>query len=176
MNLTSQLVCIVCKIKSSLFTSVIIVKVLEPGKVGMLMDCFVTSQMFNDTCLFVDGFFNSYRRFPTATCYNIFPLLPNADNEPPTVLCPNTVASMNVDPRMTGDIVTWSPSPTANDAVDGFINSATIVCEDSLGNVTMSDTLYSVGLTTVTCRANDTALNEGSCEFNITVVGRYCLI
>ena len=58
MNLTSQLVCIVCKIKSSLFTSVIIVKVLYPGKVGMLMDCFVTSQMFNDTCLFVDGFFD----------------------------------------------------------------------------------------------------------------------
>ena len=82
---------------------------------------------------------------------------------------------MNVDPGMAGAIVTWSPpTPTAIDIVDGPIIA--IVCEDSLGNVTMSGDLYPVGLTTVTCRANDTALNEGSCEFNITVVGRYCLI
>ena len=38
-------------------------------------------------------------------------------------MCPNTVASLNVDPGMTGAIVTWSPSPTANDAVDGSIMS-----------------------------------------------------
>ena len=99
-------------------------------------------------------------------------LFPNADNEPPTVFCPSTV-SVNVDAGTITAYVTWSPSPMANDTVDGVINSATIVCEDSLGNVVMSDTLYSVGLTTVTCRANDTALNEGSCDFNITVVGMY---
>ena len=41
----------------------------------------------------------------------------------------------------------------------------------------MSNDSYGVGTTTVTCRVNDTALNTGSCQFNITVVGtcRYCL-
>ena len=38
-------------------------------------------------------------------------------------MCPNTVASMNMDPGMAGAIVTWSPSPTANDAVDSSIMS-----------------------------------------------------
>ena len=102
-------------------------------------------------------------------CLNLFP---NADNEPPTVFCPSTV-SVTVDAGTATANVTWSPLPTANDTVDRVIDPATIVCEDSLGNVVMSDTLYSLGLTTVTCRANDTALNEGSCDFNITVVGMY---
>ena len=72
---------------------------------------------------------------------------------------------------MAGAIVTWSPSPAATDAVDGPITA--IVCEDSSVAVVMSGTLYPVGLTTVTCKAYDTAINEGSCEFNITVVGMY---
>ena len=112
----------------------------------------------------------------TGKCYpkKVLILFPNADDEPPTVICPNTT-TVDVDAGMATANVTWSPSPTANDTVDGVINSTTIVCEDSLGNVVMSDTLYSVGLTTVTCRANDTALNEGSCDFNITVVGMYFL-
>ena len=79
---------------------------------------------------------------------------------------------MTVESGMADANVTWSLLPTASDTVDGDIT--TIVCEDSLGNVVMSGDLYPVGTTTVTCRANDTALNEGSCEFNITVVvGRY---
>ena len=46
---------------------------------------------------------------------------------------------------------------------------------DGASNILMSGANYPLGLTTVTCRANDTALNEGSCEFNITVVGTCCL-
>ena len=118
---------------------------------------------------------NNFHNFiKTGICYpkKVLILFPNADNEPPTVFCPSTV-SVNVDTGMENANVTWSPSPTANDTVDGVIDPATIVCEDSLGNVVMSDTLYSVGITNVTCKANDTALNEGSCEFNITVVGMY---
>ena len=71
--------------------------------------------------------------------------------------------------------VTWSPLPTANDTNGTVIDATTIVCEDSSSKVVMSGDLYPVGTTTVTCRANDTLNVEGSCEFNITVVGRYCL-
>ena len=82
---------------------------------------------------------------------------------------------MNVDPGMTDAIVTWSPLPSANDTVDGVIDPTTIVCEISPGNVVMSGDRFQVGTTTVTCRANDTALNEGSSQFNITVIGMFHL-
>ena len=71
---------------------------------------------------------------------------------------------------MTDAIVTWSVS--ANDNVDGTILPVNIICDDGASNILMSGENYPVGTTTVTCRANDTALNEGSCEFNITVTGR----
>ena len=82
---------------------------------------------------------------------------------------------MNVDPGMADAIVTWSPMPSANDTVDGVIDPTTIVCEVSPGNVVRSGDRFLVGTTTVTCRANDTALNEGSSQFNITVIGMYRL-
>ncbi|XP_033640822.1 hyalin-like [Asterias rubens] len=91
------------------------------------------------------------------------------DNEAPSVTCPSDVPSMNVDPGTASSNVTWSAPPSANDIVDGDV-TANVVCKDDLGNVVESGDLYAVGLTTVTCRANDTALNEGSCQFNITVV------
>ena len=81
-----------------------------------------------------------------------------------------------VDPGMSDAAVTWSPLPSANDTVDGVINPTTIVCEDAAGNVVTSGDRFPVGTTTVTCRANDTALNEGSGQFNITVVGRYFML
>ena len=96
-------------------------------------------------------------------------------NEPPIVYSPNNVPAMNVDPGMADAIVTWSPLPSANDTVDGPIPPSTIVCEVSPGNVVMSGDRFLVGTTTVTCRANDTALNEGSSQFNITVIGMFHL-
>ena len=78
---------------------------------------------------------------------------------------------MNVDPGMADAIVTWSPLPSAVDSVEGSILAANIICEDNSGNVVMSGERFPVGTTTVTCRANDTALNEGSGQFTITVVG-----
>ena len=93
----------------------------------------------------------------------------------PIVTCPNNTF-INVDVGNTDANVTWLPLPTAKDNNDTVIDVANITCEDSLGNVVMSGDLYPVGTTTVTCRANDTALNEGSCEFNITVVGRYFVL
>ncbi len=64
--------------------------------------------------------------------------------------------------------VTWSTSPSASDIVDGDI-TAKVVCEDDRGNVVMTDGMYAVGLKIVTCRANDTALNEGTCRFNFVI-------
>ena len=78
---------------------------------------------------------------------------------------------MNVDVGMADASVTWSPLPSANDTVDGPIT--TIVCENLAGNVVMSGDRFAVGTTTVTCRANDSIPLEGSCQFNITVFGRY---
>ena len=83
---------------------------------------------------------------------------------------------MNVDPGMVDASIIWSPSPTVNDTFDGVISPSTIMCDDGLGNAVMSGDRFLVGTTTVTCRANDTALNEGTCQFSITIVGRYCLL
>ena len=96
-------------------------------------------------------------------------ILLNADNEHPIVTCPRVVSSMLLNSGMTESIATWSPLPSANDVVDGEILAANITCEDDAGNVVMSGDLYPLGLTKVTCRANDTALNEGSCEFYIYI-------
>ena len=86
------------------------------------------------------------------------------------VYCPNNVPMKYVDAAMADASVIWSPLPTANDTVDGVIT--TIVCDTGAGNAVISGDRFAVGTTTVTCRANDSALNEGSCEFNITVTGR----
>ena len=68
--------------------------------------------------------------------------------------------------------VVWSQSPSATDVVEGPIPSANIVCQDDAGNVVISGGRYPAGTTTVICRVNDTALNEGSIQFTITVNGR----
>ena len=97
-----------------------------------------------------------------------------ADNEAPTVTCP-TNKTTNVDSGMAGAIVTWSRSPFAEDVVDATVNADSVVCKDNLDNVTISDGFFQVGKTTVTCRASDISLNEGSCAFVITVTGKYFL-
>ena len=79
---------------------------------------------------------------------------------------------MNVEMGMADTSITWSPLPSANDTVDGVIDPTTIVCHDGSGNVVMSGDRFVVGTTTVTCRANDSIPHEGSCQFNVTVVGR----
>ncbi len=96
-----------------------------------------------------------------------------ADNQPPTVNCPNTVPAMNVDPGMPDVAINWSPMPTASDTVEGSIDASTIICSDNSGNVVRSGDRFSVHLTTVTCRVSDSVPQEGMCQFNITVVGRY---
>ena len=98
-----------------------------------------------------------------------------ADNEAPIVTGPSAVSSMVVDTGMANASITWSSTPSAVDIVDGVISASNIICEDGASNVVMSNDSYGVGTTTVTCRVNDTALNTGLCQFNITVVGRYCL-
>ena len=78
---------------------------------------------------------NNFHNFiKTGICYpkKVLIFFPNADDEPPTVICPNTT-TVDVDAGMAMANVTWSPLPTANDTVDGtVIDASTIVCEDSL--------------------------------------------
>ena len=95
----------------------------------------------------------------------------DADNESPTVNCPSPNTT-NVDSGAAGATVFWSSSPTATDFGGVPIDPNTIVCEDSPGSVVVSGGFYQHGLTTVTCKANDTSLNEGSCSFMITVIGK----
>ena len=91
--------------------------------------------------------------------------------EAPIVTCPNNITNMGTDTGLNTAVVNWSPAPTATDNVD-TINATNIVCQDDSGNVVMSGGTYDLGTTTVTCRVNDTALNEGSCQFVIEVVGK----
>ena len=95
-----------------------------------------------------------------------------ADNEAPIVTCPSDNTT-NVDASVAGAVVFWSVSPNATDVVDATVNADSVVCEDHLGNIVTSGELFPDGVTTVTCRANDTSLNEGSCEFFINVTGKY---
>ena len=105
---------------------------------------------------------------------HIQPIISIVITVPPDIYCPNDT-TVNVDAGMANANVTWSPLPTANDTNGTAINASIIVCEDSSSNVVMSGDLYPAGTTAVTCRANDTLNVEGSCEFNITVVGMYYL-
>ncbi len=94
------------------------------------------------------------------------------DNEAPIVTCPSDNTT-TVDPGMAGANVFWSISPNATDVVDATVNANSVVCEDNHGKVVMSGEFFQDGVTTVTCRANDTDLNEGSCMFFINVTGKY---
>ncbi len=96
-----------------------------------------------------------------------------ADNERPIVSCPNNVSMVGLDPGMIDASVRWLPMPTANDTVDGPIDNVNIVCKNQANINALSTDRYSVGTTTVTCSATDMAQNEGSCSFEITVVGRF---
>ena len=74
---------------------------------------------------------------------------------------------------MTSAIVSWTQLPTANDVVDGPILAANIICENTALVAVTSGGSYPVGTTTVTCKASDTALNEGVCSFDVAVEGRF---
>ncbi len=90
---------------------------------------------------------------------------------PPVITCPDSVPSTSVDSGKADAAVNWSPTPSATDDTDGDVTSS-ITCDDSSGKAVMSSDSFAVGTTTVTCSVSDSAMNVGSCEFTITVVGR----
>ena len=65
--------------------------------------------------------------------------------------------------------ILWSASPSANDIVEGAIGANAITCEDGNSMTVTSGDSYKIGITTVTCTASDSAMNQGSCQFDITV-------
>ncbi|XP_022111906.1 neurogenic locus notch homolog protein 1-like isoform X2 [Acanthaster planci] len=86
------------------------------------------------------------------------------DNEPPILSCPNDVIKKPDSGSNT--TVNWDPQPSANDTVDGDLN---VTCQDASGKEVKTGEQYSVGETIVTCKANDSSGNEGSCSFSIKI-------
>ena len=61
---------------------------------------------------------------------------------------------------------------TANDIVDGRINTTCWV-DDAFGIKRVSpDYIFPVGETTVTCNASDASGNTDTCSFDVTVLGK----
>ncbi|XP_022111983.1 hyalin-like isoform X4 [Acanthaster planci] len=89
------------------------------------------------------------------------------DVEGPVVTCPKD-SRQNVEPGRASAAVDWSPSPSAEDVVDGLVPNLTCKAED--GKLVESGGRFPVGKTKITCLAVDSARNEGNCSFVITVV------
>ncbi|XP_038049732.1 uncharacterized protein LOC119723239 [Patiria miniata] len=87
----------------------------------------------------------------------------------PIVTCPSNIHYKTTDIGMASAVVTWASLPSAIDNVD-VLDSSDITCYNGAGTQVGSSGVYAVGTTTVTCRATDTAGNQGSCNFTITVV------
>ena len=79
------------------------------------------------------------------------------DNTPPAITCPANVTT-NTDPGTCSAPVTW-PMATATDNC----GVASVVCNPASGSV------FSLGMTTVTCTATDTGGNTTDCTFTVTV-------
>jgi hypothetical protein len=79
------------------------------------------------------------------------------DNQAPVITVP-----ANITKEATGATtpVTYSPAPTANDDVDGPV---AVTCDP------VSGSSFPVGTATVTCKAKDTAGNEGTKTFTVTI-------
>ncbi|XP_022111982.1 uncharacterized protein LOC110991112 isoform X3 [Acanthaster planci] len=88
------------------------------------------------------------------------------DNEDPVVTCPNS-STQNVEPGKADAAVDWSPSPSAEDNVDGLVPNVT--CVDKSGKTIESGGRFPAGDTTITCLAVDSSQNEGNCTFFIKI-------
>ncbi len=81
------------------------------------------------------------------------------DNQGPTLAgCPTNIVQ-NTDPSLCSAAVTFA-TPTATDACDG---ARTVTCTPPSGST------FPKGTTTVSCSASDTAGNNSSCSFTVTV-------
>jgi parallel beta-helix repeat protein len=81
------------------------------------------------------------------------------DQEAPVIRCP---ANLTVDALLgQASVVVNYPAPTVTDNLPG----ATVTCTPASGSV------FSLGVTTVNCTARDTAGNQSTCSFSITVRG-----
>jgi hypothetical protein len=79
------------------------------------------------------------------------------DTQPPTITCPANVTVSN-DPNQCGAVVNY-PAPTASDNCPGV----GVTCSPASGS------FFPVGVTTVTCTAQDATGNTATCTFTVTV-------
>ncbi len=96
----------------------------------------------------------------TATCS--FQVTVVRDTTPPQITCPANISVTS--PTTAGVPVTYTA--TATDAVDP---SPTVVCVPPSGSV------FTPGVTTVTCTATDRCGNQSTCSFTVTVTSAACL-
>jgi gliding motility-associated-like protein len=82
----------------------------------------------------------------------------NADNSPPTLICPTNLPTLNTSPNQCSALYT-PPLPQASDDCSGVAS----VMVSPTGNV------FNVGSTTVTYTATDSAGNASQCQFVVTV-------
>ncbi|MGP4075787.1 HYR domain-containing protein [Halobacillus sp. K22] len=80
------------------------------------------------------------------------------DTESPTIHCPEDIL-VGVPPGDTGTVVTY-PDPTVSDNC----SVVTHICSPPSGS------FFPLGVTSVTCMAEDSAGNMSSCSFDITVI------
>jgi len=80
----------------------------------------------------------------------------SADTTAPVITVPSAISRASASPVT----VTYTPMPTAHDAVDGSI---TPTCAPASGSA------FAVGTTTVRCTATDSAGNTGRASFTVTV-------
>ncbi|XP_022099124.1 mucin-4-like isoform X5 [Acanthaster planci] len=97
---------------------------------------------------------------PPATTSSVPP-----DTVGPAVTCP----AMSFEDCTAGNdaVVDWLTQPSAVDDVDGPISA--ITCRDQDNNAVTSGGVYPIGVTTVTCTAQDSSENSGMCTFTITI-------
>ncbi|MYL22039.1 HYR domain-containing protein, partial [Halobacillus litoralis] len=79
------------------------------------------------------------------------------DTEPPTISCPEDIVVL-VPPGETGAVVNY-PAPIVTDNCPGVISSC----------LPASGSFFPVGITEITCTAEDTSGNKAECTFNIRV-------
>ena len=92
-----------------------------------------------------------------------------SDDENPFINCP-LVDYVNVKNGTNGSTINLMV--TANDIVDGRINT-TCWIDDAFGSHRVSpDYIFPVGETTVTCNASDASDNTDTCSFGVTVLGK----
>lgn len=98
-----------------------------------------------------------------ATCSFLLTL---ADTQAPTVICPPAYIGQTA-PNISTGIIEWQPpSPSAGTAFDN-VGISLVVC-----TIPLTQTIFPLGQTSVTCTAFDPSYNSAQCTFAVTILDK----